>query len=319
MFSIERVYQTVSEHLPKDIQTQDFICAHTSSGILNRLRDAWAARKSQADVNHVTGDIHYLTYFLSRKRTILTFHDFGSVTHAHGLRKWLLWLFWVYLPVKKSAELITISEATRKELLKLVKVDPNHIHVIHNPLTLAAVEKRTPFNAKRPQILQIGTKSNKNFYRHVEALREIPCEMVIVGQLDDQQKQTLSTKNIQFTHHENVSDAKIQEIYEDADILLFSSLVEGFGLPILEAQAAGVPVITSNLLSMPEVAGDGALLVNPENVDEIRRSVEKIINDADLRANLVAKGKKNISRFDPQIVAEKYATLYRKVLQSAID
>ena len=89
-------------------------------------------------------------------------------------------------------------------------------------------------------------------------------------------------------------------------------MYEGFGLPILEAQATGRPVITSNEASMPEVAGDAAILVNPYEVVEIKEAVEKIISDKKLREDLIKKGIENIKRFTPEKIAENYASLYRK-------
>ena len=98
-------------------------------------------------------------------------------------------------------------------------------------------------------------------------------------------------------------------------MISFCSLLEGFGLPILEAQATGRPVITSNLSSMPEVAGNGALLVDPYDVNAIRKGILRIIQDGALRENLIVKGLENVKRFSPQKVADAYVELYRLIAE----
>ena len=95
------------------------------------------------------------------------------------------------------------------------------------------------------------------------------------------------------------------------DLLVFVSTYEGFGLPILEAQATGRPVITSNVLSMPEVAGDSACLVDPFDVSSIRKGILKVINDPAYREKLIKRGFENVKRFQPDKIAEQYADIYR--------
>jgi glycosyltransferase involved in cell wall biosynthesis len=96
-------------------------------------------------------------------------------------------------------------------------------------------------------------------------------------------------------------------------MVVFASLYEGFGLPILEAQAMGRPVITSNFGAMREAAGDGALLVDPHSVDEIRAAIMRIMNEPGLREELVCKGRENAEKFRADPIALKYAEIYRAV------
>ena len=94
---------------------------------------------------------------------------------------------------------------------------------------------------------------------------------------------------------------------------MFASLYEGFGLPILEGQAVGRPVITSNLYSMPEVAGVGASFVDPYKIDEIATAVERIISDSDYRKNLIERGRDNVEKYSRHSVAVQYADIYRNI------
>jgi glycosyltransferase involved in cell wall biosynthesis len=110
-----------------------------------------------------------------------------------------------------------------------------------------------------------------------------------------------------------LTDAELVEAYRRCDLVVFASLYEGFGLPILEAQAMGRPVITSNFGAMREAAGDGALLVDPYSVEEIRAAILRVKNEPGLREELVRKGRENAERFRAEVVAARYAELYRQV------
>ncbi len=115
---------------------------------------------------------------------------------------------------------------------------------------------------------------------------------------------------------DNYPEDEIVEIYNIANVLLLLSFYEGFGLTILEAQACGTPVITSNTSSMPEVAGEGAALVDPENVNEISSAIESIISNKSLKENFMKRGFKNIKRFSWDKTALLTAEVYERVLNS---
>jgi glycosyltransferase involved in cell wall biosynthesis len=108
-----------------------------------------------------------------------------------------------------------------------------------------------------------------------------------------------------------LTDEELVEAYRRCDMVVFASLYEGFGLPILEAQAMGRPVITSNFGAMREAAGDGALLVDPYSVEEIRAAIMRVKNEPGLREDLVRKGRENAEKFRAEAVAARYAELYR--------
>jgi len=98
-------------------------------------------------------------------------------------------------------------------------------------------------------------------------------------------------------------------------MLVFASTYEGFGLPIVEAQATGRPVVTSNILSMPEVAGGAACLVDPFNVASIREGIAKVIQDSSYREYLVRLGFENVKRFQPENIAKNYLDIYTNILE----
>lgn len=313
VFSIERLYEDVRGAMPEDISVRVWTCRNESIGLWPRLRDAWRARKAQGDVNHVTGDTHYLTFFLDRQRTVLTVADLVSLERLRGIKRWLLWLLWYWLPVKRSRTVVTISECTRNALLKHVHCKPAKVQVIHCPVSAEFEPKPSQWNAACPRILQVGTTPNKNIERVAVALCGIPCCLVVVGTMTQAQGAILAQHRIKYENLVGLSRSALVEEYAKADMLLFVSTYEGFGLPIVEANAVGRPVVTSNISSMPEVAGAAACLVDPYRVDEIRVGVLKVIGDADYREQLIAAGLVNAKRFRAEAVAAQYAALYREV------
>jgi len=123
----------------------------------------------------------------------------------------------------------------------------------------------------------------------------------------------LDQSRIEYENLMGVSEQALVEQYRMCDLLLFASLYEGFGLPIIEAQAVGRPVITSDRWSMPEVAGGAALLVDPDKPGEIRTAVIEIMSNPSVRTELVNSGLKNCCRFAPGRIAEQYDAIYREL------
>jgi glycosyltransferase involved in cell wall biosynthesis len=279
----------------------------------------WRARRHQGDVNHVTGDVHYLTLLLDPKRTVLTVHDLVMLGRLRGLVRLVFWFLWYWLPVRRSRAIVVISESTRAALLASVRCDPAKIRVIHNNVSDEFRPAPRAFNTACPRILQVGTAWNKNLDRAAEALAGISCRLVIIGPLSEEQLAMLQRYEIDHENHVGLSRAALVAQYGAADMLLFASTYEGFGLPIVEAQAVGRPVVTSNILSMPEVAGGGACLVDPFDVAGIRAGVQRIIDDPSYREGFVAKGYENVKRFGAAYVAKQYAALYREIATGEIS
>jgi len=312
-YSIEKIFREIQRALPNDIGYKVAISKYESRGVLKRILNCIDAIFRQGDINHITGDIHYVSLFLKKKRTIITIHDCGTLKRLRGLKKWIFYVFWYWLPEKRCKYITVVSEATKKELLKYLRCDEHKIRVIPNPIPKNYKYVPLNFNAKKPTILQVGTKPNKNLERVAEAINGISCELIIIGKLMKYQIRLLEKNNIQYTSYENVADEDLIKFYIKSDIVVFASTYEGFGMPIIEAQAIGRPVITSNISSMPEVAGNGACLVDPYNIDSIRNALIKIIKDDDYRNNLISNGLKNVERFRLEYIVNQYVELYKDV------
>lgn len=316
-FSIENIFEGVRKSLSSKANIRLEISPLLSTGIKNRLFNLYHANKVQGDVNHITGDIHYIILALSRKKTILTIHDLAFLDHEKNkLKKWLLHIFWLWLPVKYAKKVTVISEATRNDVFRYMSADPEKIVVIPDFIDARYHRHDKAFEQDKPLIMHIGTKNNKNLYRLIEALEGLNCRLLIVGILNDAYVQALNKHRIDYENVYNLSLEQVIECYKRADILAFVSTLEGFGMPIIEAQTVGRAVLTSNVSSMPEVAGEGACLVDPFDVADIRRGLEKIIYDHAYREDLIAKGFENIKRFEIDRIAQMYLDLYKEVYDS---
>lgn len=315
--SIERLYEDVRSRMPSDIQVKTSQNQFISQGLFSRIYDIFRAHRHHGDVNHITGDIHFITYLLKKQCTILTIHDFVTLKRLHGLRRWLFWLLWYWLPVKRCVVITVVSEATRKQVFRHLKCDKAKVKVIHNNVSEEFQPVPTSFDHQNPRILQIGTNPNKNIPRLAEALAGLTCTLVVIGHLTADQSEILKRFNIVYENHFNLSRQSLLTQYHRCDMLVLASTYEGFGLPIIEANAVGRPVVTSNCWSMPEVGGDAACYVDPVDISSIRDGILQVINDENFRARLVQGGFENVKRFRIDSIAEQYANLYRKVQAQA--
>ncbi len=315
-FSIENVFNEVRKHFPENIELVSVNSTFPNSGWHKKLWNLFEVLfRPKGDINHITGDVHYLAIFLPRRGTILTIHDLNLMYTKKGLIKWLHKWFWLRLPIARAEVVTAISETTKQEILKYVKCDPNKIKVVHDCISSNFKPFPKPFNEECPVILQIGTKPNKNLVRVAKALAGIKCKFVIIGKPCSSAFQALKQSNINYEWKENLNEAELIKQYQQCDMLVFASTFEGFGLPILEAQAIGRPIVTSNCSSMPEIAGDGAVFVDPFEVGEINKGILKIYYSFSHRKRIITKGANNVLRFKSELISHKYSKLYNPLIK----
>lgn len=313
--SIENLFKSIQQNLPSDIKINNFELPYDSKGLLPRLKSAIAAAKNQKQINHITGDIHFIAPFLKKRKTILTIHDIEVLKRTKGIKRFIIKLFWYDIPIRSVKYITVISEFTKQELLNYYPRAINKIIVIPNCINKIYQAFPKELNPNNINILHIGTKHNKNLKGLIEACKETNYNIHILGKLNEKQLELLHKNKINYQNYTQVNLQKIVSLYQNSDILFFASFYEGFGLPILEAQAVGRPVITSNLASMPYVAGEGAIFVNPYNSQEIKQAIEEVISNEELRKKLIEKGFENLRRFSSQKISMQYIELYKKIVE----
>jgi glycosyltransferase involved in cell wall biosynthesis len=319
-FSAESYFKSIRENIGENFICIDKKMPFYNSGFFKRLGNAIFCLFSQGDINHITGDIHYVAAFLDKSKTILTVLDCGMLYESSGFKHRLFKFFWFKMPVKKSVHITAISNATKLDVIKFTGCNESKISVMYVCIDPAFTKREKPFNVAEPRILQIGTNTNKNLDRLILALKGINCRLVIIGKVDERLIQLLVANEI---NHEikdwQLTSDEIREEYKKCDLLSFVSTLEGFGMPIVEANAVGRVVITGNVTSMPEVAGNAAHLVDPFSIAEIHDGFVKIINDQTYRDKLIENGLENCKRFSIETISDQFRSLYTMLTQPSAD
>lgn len=313
--SIEELFGNIISEIDKHAQSIMFELKNSGGSPLVILKNV-RSLKAISNVYHITGDVHYMALAL-KKNTVLTIHDVNSAFYGNRLKNLYIKIFWFWLPALFVKRITVISEFTKSELSRIIPFAKHKIKVIPNPVSKLLKEEPYHFNVDKPRVLLMGTKSNKNLERSLEAIKGMTCKVTIIGRLTDTQRQLLLANAIDFENYFNVSYHAIIEYYKRADIICFPSTYEGFGMPIIEAQAIGRPVLTSNIGAMAEVAGESAYLVNPFEVDAIREGLLELVSNEQLRTSLIQKGLDNVKCFQTEHIAKEYIALYSEMIDAS--
>ncbi len=271
-------------------------------------------------------------------RTLLTVHDLSFVrapeTASPVLKAYLDQV--VPRSVRRADHVLADSQATKDDLIELYGTSPEKITVllsgvnaqfkpVTDPARRAAVRERYQIPAGCPFIFSVGTvQPRKNYARLAEALAQLgpshqDVHLVIAGGrgwLESPIYRAIDKlgmgDRVHFTGFADDEDLPI--LYSDAAVLAYPSLYEGFGFPVLEAMACGTPVVTSTVSSMPEVAGDAALMVDPYDVPALSDALRRLLSDSALRADLITRGFEQASRFTWERSARQLQTIYQQLL-----
>jgi glycosyltransferase involved in cell wall biosynthesis len=287
------------------------------------------ARKYKFDI--FWGTRHHLPLFLSRRvKRVVTIHDLVHLRYPETMQPKNLILERILMKRSLSAAdaIISVSHATATDIKKCyAKIQENHIHTIYSGVPqLYEAHDCSRIIVQLPQkyFLFVGTlEPRKNIHNILRAFERLNPEkydiyLVIVGEKgwkDKELKKYLVDYNFEsrivFTGY--VSRDMMINLYKKSVCLIFPSLYEGFGFPILEAMSCGTPVITSNTSSMKEIAADAALLGNPYDDAEIARAMRLILIDTDLRKRLIGKAALRLKHFSWERCAHKLMEIFYKV------
>jgi glycosyltransferase involved in cell wall biosynthesis len=232
---------------------------------------------------------------------------------------------------RTATEIITISEFSKERLCQTLKLPADKITVTHlapHPEAISSSTENWPelrqrYGIREPYIVAFGGGAvHKNIVTLLQAFimlsEQLPHDLVLIGHLPPNvdiatiaRQQELRGRIITTGH---VPNTHIRPLLSHADVFVLPSLYEGFGLPVLEAQQAGVAVACSTAGSLPEVAGDGAAFFDPRSADDLARTALTILGDTAIRSNLIRRGQENLQRFSWQMAAQETLSVYERAL-----
>lgn len=307
--------------------------------IMDLLWEDWSLLPAERFLGKI--DVLHVPYeFLPKMesaRTVVTVHDVTFLSHPEYLDPGFVKLYSrrIHRVVEKADRIITDSENTRKELMQYTGVPRERVTTIpcgisecFRPVddTQKVADVCRRHGVLRPYILFVGAADeDKNLVRLAKAFARVRAkhtdlQLVFAGKIEwgfdrlmGQLRQLGIGEGITLTGF--VPDQDLPILYSGAELLAMPSLHEGFGLPALEAMACGIPVLCSNIASLPEVVGDAGLQVDPYNVDEIAQALETLLTDGNLRATCISKGLARSREHTWTAAAARVLGVYREIMR----
>ena len=308
--------------------------------IREQIHVPWLLGREQPDVFHAP---HYVLPPLTRCRSVVTIHDCTHLRFPQYLPSRAAYVYaraQMWSAARRSSLILTVSEASKRDIVRFFGVAPEKIVVVHNAIderyrTTPADEEvarvRERYQLDHGFVLYAGTiKPHKNLVRLIEAFAELrkcgfdSLKLLIIG---DEISKLPALRRAVHTHklHKHarflgfVPDETLAVLYRLAAVFVFPSLYEGFGLPPLEAMASGTPVVTSNVSSLPEVAGDAAVLVDPYDVGAIVDGIRRVLTDPVFANELRAKGIERAREFSWTRSITRTRELYQEVARRSVE
>jgi glycosyltransferase involved in cell wall biosynthesis len=305
--------------------------------IAEQVKIPWALRREKVDLFHAP---HYVLPPLVSCKSVVTIHDCIHLMFPQYLPNRLALLYArtsMTMAAKRATRVLTVSQSSKRDILKFMNVPADKIDVIYNayddrfgvePREEDVVRVRERYQLQGEFVLYAGNvKPHKNLARLIEAfhhVRDRGLEHVTLVLIGDDISKYAALRRAVHKHqlHKYVrflgylSEDTLAVMYRLAGVFVFPSLYEGFGLPPLEAMASGTPVVTSNLSSMPEVAGDAALLVDPYDPTAIADGIYTVLTEPSVRRHLREKGIARASQFSWKASVRRVWDIYKEVAKS---
>lgn len=314
-FSLHRAMEPVAAEIAHYCNIECLELPFPGTNPRTVAKNMWyALRTRRSDcINHITGEAHYLSYLLPPQRTLVTVHDLAGLFGYRGFD--LSYYRWRCVnSLLRARYVVAISDVTRQVILKHSNLPPEKLHVIHDPLPYGFHHTPKEFDSARPVVLQVGAAPWKNPARIAEALNGLDVHFRIVGMPDEDCIAILERNKTDYSIVTDLDDEALIKEYVNADIVAFASSSEGFGMPLIEAQAVGRPVVASNIEPQMEVGGPGgALYVDPMDINALREAFLQLINSSGLREDIIGQGLRNVERFQPELIAAQYREIYAEM------
>jgi glycosyltransferase involved in cell wall biosynthesis len=294
-------------------------------------------RREKVDLFHAP---HYVLPPLTPCKAVVTIHDCIHLRFPQYLPHRLAYVYArssLWVATHRASRVLTVSETSKRDILRYFRIPESRIDVIYNaiderlgeaPTDTELAEVRERYQLNDPFVLYTGNiKPHKNLERLIEAFHTLrrggleQVKLLIIG--DEISKYPALRRAVhRYKLHKHVRffgfvpDTTLASLYRLASVFVFPSLYEGFGLPPLEAMAAGTPVITSNVSSLPEVVGDAAILIDPYEPDAIADAMRRVLTDAPLREDLRQKGLARVKEFSWERSVQRVRQIYSEVIES---
>lgn len=279
---------------------------------LDMCRTSWALRQlTSKDLFFSPG---YNAPLACRGRVVFTLHDLNhiDIREGSGIAKRIYYATFIKRSCQQAVCILTVSEFSRRRIAEWSGVSIAKIINVGCGVNAQFNPDVAPYSFPFPYLLCVSNRrAHKNEYRTVEAFAKACPEgdirLLFTGSPARELMEHIRRNKVEERVHfvGTVPDESLPSLYRSAQALLFVSLYEGFGLPLLEAMACGTPVITSNTSSLPEIAGGAALLVDPLRVDEIVEAIRRVLSDTTLRQQLRARGLAQAARYPWEQTIEK--------------
>jgi glycosyltransferase involved in cell wall biosynthesis len=245
------------------------------------------------------------------KRTIVTVHglEYEFCPTAYSFWERLYMRYSIRFSCRSASRIICVSENTKQDVMRLYQVPPEKISVIAEGYEESYTVSKSAEMLSHPNLLFIGRlEERKNIVRIIQAfemLKEkyrIPHKLILAGKPGYgyekiTEKLSQSAYSSEIVEKGYVSEEEKWQLLKQADVFLFPTLYEGFGIPVLEAQSMRVPVVTSNSSSLPEIAGEGAVLVDPTDPESVAEGAYRLLSDGVFRDGIIEKATANVGRF----------------------
>ena len=319
---IGNVMNALTDRKPGHVSVQDLDVQGSIGSPASPLAFASALKKSQAR-DGVCWSAGFVPPAYSKLPTVVTVHDLTHLRFYTRLHKIYYELF--FKPLYRSCKaIVCVSDYTRKEFLDWSGADPAKVHVVLNGVGHEYAANRETLDLPYRYVLYPGNhRSYKNLDRLIDAyaassLPSRDIHLALTGNPNDALMQQAERLGVAEKVHflGRLPDADLPKVYRGAMCVVFVSLYEGFGLPIVEGMASDVPVITSNVSAMPEVAADAALIVDPYSVPEIAAALDRVVSDEALRETLNAKGRERVRHFDWNASAQHMWSIIDRAYQA---